>query len=180
MEAALADLFSNLWSPSTPSLLPPPPPLPQTHPNPPQPSQDHTPEGTSTLQRHLFLACLPAYDICDPSPGTPLVPCAAKAQVVLPAAPHRRAPGLSPPSARPLPVSRPLPPVSLVPDHHLSAVSVDLQGGSGPDCCHCLAKKKQATDKTSTRQASEISCFLFIFHHARDTKRDVDPGSDLF
>lgn len=82
--------------------LPPPPspspPFPQTHPNPPQPSQDHTPEGTSTLQRHLFLACLPAYDICDPSPGTPLVPCAAKAQVVLPAAPHRRAPGLSPPS----------------------------------------------------------------------------------
>lgn len=171
------DLFSNLWSPSTPSLLPPPPPppLPQTHPNPPQPSQDHTPEGTSTLQCHLFLACLPAYDICDPSPGTPLVPCAAKAQIVLPAAPHRRAPVR--PSAPRLPST---PPVSLVPDHHLSAVSVDLQGGSGPDCCHCLAKKEASNGQDKHQASGEISCFLFIFHHARDTKRDVDPGSDLF
>lgn len=100
------------------------------------------------------------------------MPCAAKAQVVLPAAPHRRAPGLSPP--RP-PVRPRLPstsPVSLVPDHHLSAVSVDLQGGSGPGCCHCQ-RSKQRTRQAP--QASERDLLLSFFLSTRETQKGRRP-----
>lgn len=174
MEAALVDLFSNLWSPSTPSLPLPspfPPPLPQTHPNPPQPSQDHTPEGTLTLQRHLFLACLPAYDICDPSPGTPSCRVLPRPKLCCPLLPIVALLGSHPPSARPSPS-----PV------HFPRLS---GAGSSPQCCLggspgrirawlLPLPKKQATDKTSTTSKRARS-LAFFFLSTRETQKGRRP-----
>lgn len=90
----------------------------------------------------------------------------------------------SPPASRALtppvshhPVSRPPSPVPrcLVPDHHLSAaVSVDLQGGSGPACC-CHCKKKQATDKTSTTSERDLLLSFFSTTRERQTQKGRRP-----
>jgi hypothetical protein len=134
-----------------PPLPSPPSPPPPDAPQPTATLQDHTPEGTSTLQRHLFLACLPAYDICDPSPGTP------SCRVVLPscAAPHERA--LTPVPRPPSPVSGP---------------------GSSPQCCLAgspgrirpAAKEASNGQDKHQNQASEISAFFF------PTTRETQKG----
>lgn len=63
-------------------------------------------------------------------------------------------------------------PVSLVPDHHLSAVSVDLQGGSGPACCHCQ-RSKQRTRQAP--QASERDLLVSFFLSTRETQKGRRP-----
>lgn len=83
------------------------------------------------------------------------------------------------PSARPLPVSRPLPP-SLWCRIITSVLSRWIsRADPGLTAAIALPKKKQATDKTSTRQAARSLAF-FLFSTTRETQKGTSTPGPIF